>query len=223
MGACAWSWNWLLSTPPFSDKYKQWQWLALELLPRAETRLRSVCSPHVVSASPHSGSEALWRTKLHAELLFVRGILRSQNSSDLPVVVLLWGQDRTKAQLTTSYSSRISIGCDGIVLSTVVTWVKMNVHISRDFSTSEEAAALKGHLTVLGHLRWHGSPGSPAPALGGGGQESLLLAERPWAGGLIFLSLLCLCCHLMGRPGGLWELESASRTRLPHPPPNRPH
>lgn len=109
-------------------------------------------STHVVSASPHSRSEALLRTKLHEELLFVRGILRSQNSSDLPVVVLLWGQDRTKAQLTTSYFSHISIGCDGIVLSAVVTWVKMNVHISRDFSTSEEAAALKGPPDSFGAL-----------------------------------------------------------------------
>lgn len=151
---------------------------------------------HVVSASPHSSREALLRTKLHAELLFVCGVLRSQKSLDSPVVVLHWGQDRTEVQLTTSYFSHISIGCGSVVLSAVVTWVKMNVRISRDFSTSEDAAALKGHLTVLGRWRWHCSTGSPAV---GGGQESLLLAERPWADGFIFLSLLCLSCHLMGR------------------------
>lgn len=104
---------------------------------------------HVVSTSPHSRSEALLRTKLHAELLFVHGILRSLNSSDLPVVILRWGQDRTKVHLTASYLSHISIG---IVLLAVVTWGEMSVHISRDFSTSEEAAALKGPPDSFGVL-----------------------------------------------------------------------
>lgn len=156
---------------------------------------------YVVSASPHSSRQALLRTKLHAELLFVCGVLRSQKSSDSPVVILHWGQDRTKVQLTTSYFSHISIGCGSIVLSAVVTWVKMNVHISRDFSTSEEAAALKGRLTVgaleMALLHWLSCSSSGRGV--GGGQESLLLAERPWADGFIFLSLLFLCCHLMGR------------------------
>lgn len=80
------------------------------------------------------------------------GILRSLNSSDLPVVVLRWGQDRTKVHLTASYFSHISIGCDGIVLLAVVTWGEMSVHISRDFSTSEEAAALKGPPDSFGVL-----------------------------------------------------------------------
>lgn len=80
------------------------------------------------------------------------GILRSLNSSDLPVVVLRWGQDRTKVHLAASYFSHISIGCDGIVLLAVVTWGEMSVHISRDFSTSEEAAALKGPLDSFGVL-----------------------------------------------------------------------
>lgn len=79
----------------------------------------------------------------------MHGILRSLNSSDLPVVILRWGQDRTKVHLTASYLSHISIG---IVLLAVVTWGEMSVHISRDFSTSEEAAALKGPPDSFGVL-----------------------------------------------------------------------